>query len=184
MSASLAARLLLIMAAVVASAVGSASPGVAARLPSVEGQTLTEQPFRIPNDLPASGSIVVVGFDRAHQAFIDNWAGGLGKAWPNLAVVRVAAIDPAPSFVRNVIQFGMRREIPSGEARARTVLVFTDVKALASAMRLPTGIQTPYALAIGTDGEVLAMATGPFSKEGAAPLLSAINAKFPTQVAK
>lgn len=139
-----------------------ASPSDSAKLPTLVGQTLSDTTFRIPADLPTAGSVVLLGFDRSHQAFIDDWAAGLAKVQPSLIVLKMPVIAPTNALSRNFIQFGMRRATPEGNPRDRTVTLFTEVAPFVAAVKLP-GDKVPYALAVDAAGNVLATATGPFN---------------------
>ena len=76
-------RVLVICIALAASVpVNAGGSGNNAKLPNLVGQTLSDKAFRIPDDLPAAGSVVLLGFDRKHQSFIDDWTAGLAKTQP------------------------------------------------------------------------------------------------------
>jgi hypothetical protein len=153
---------LLTCAFALSAATAFANPSDGAKLPSVIGQTLSDTAFRIPADLPAAGSVVLLGFEPKHQPFIDDWTAGLGKVQPNLIVLKMPVIAPTNALWRNTIQFGMRRATPEGNPRDRTVTLFTEVAPFLAALKLP-GNKTPYALAVDAAGNVLATATGPFT---------------------
>jgi hypothetical protein len=169
-------RFLLLSCGLALSAVAAhAGTNGAARLPSVVGQTLSETAFRIPADLPPTGSVVLLGFDRAHQSFIDDWTAGLANVQPSLIVLKMPIIAPTNALSRNFIQFGMRRATPEGNPRDRTVTVFTDVDAFVAAVKLP-GDRAPYALAVDAAGNVLATATGTFTPSEGERLVRALAA--------
>ena len=151
----------------------AAHPGDGAKLPSLAGQTLSDTAFRIPADLPAAGSVVLLGFDRKHQSFMDDWTAGLAKVQPSLVVLKMPVIAPTNALSRTFIQFGMRRATPEGIPRDRTVTLFTEVAPFVAALKLP-GDKAPYALAVDAAGNVLATAIGPFTPSEGERLVQAL----------
>lgn len=169
----IASNLLVACTLAVSSAAAVANAGDTAKLPNLVGQTLSDTAFRIPADLPAAGSVVLLGFDRKHQSFIDDWTAGLAKVQPSLIVLKMPVIAPTNALSRNFIQFGMRRATPEGNPRDRTVTVFTEVAPFVAAVKLP-GDKAPYALAVNAAGNVLATATGPFTTSEGERLVKAL----------
>jgi hypothetical protein len=165
-SMRIASSLLVACTLSVSSAAALAYVGDPAKLPNRVGQTLSDNAFRIPADLPAAGSVVLLGFDRKHQAFIDDWTPGLAKVQPSL-------IAPSNALSRNFIQFGMRRATPEGNPRDRTVTLFTEVAPFVAAVKLPDD-KALYALAVDASGNVLVTATGPFTTSEGERLVKAL----------
>lgn len=169
-------RVLVICIALAASVpVNAGGSGNNAKLPNLVGQTLSDKAFRIPDDLPAAGSVVLLGFDRKHQSFIDDWTAGLAKTQPALIVIKMPVIAPTNALSRNFIQFGMRRATPEGTPRDRTVTLFTEVAPFVAAAKLP-GDSAPYALAVDAAGNVLATASGSFTNSEGERLFKALGA--------
>lgn len=171
----------LVLAIVAASAatLSAASTTKGVRIPPVVGQTLSDKAFRLPADLPAKGAVLLLGFDRDHQAFIDDWTAGLAKVSADLIVLKVPVITPTNALSRNFIQFGMQRATPEGDPRDKTITVFTDFQAFATALRLPRGTQEPHAIAVDTEGNVLASASGRFKAGDGVRLAKVLTTQAP-----
>jgi len=146
----------------------SATPGT--RFPEVVGRSLLGQDVRVPHELPAARTLVVVAFEQWQQSRVDRWiaravAAGVpatprGQDGPmDVAVVEVPALSTRWRPVRRFIDGGMSAGIGDPDVLARTITVYTDVGALQRALAIP-GSGDVCALVVTRDGDVLARAYG------------------------
>lgn len=140
------------------------------RFPVVEGRSLIGAPFRLPGDLPAERTLVVVAFQQWHQARVDRWIeravaaglpatirGAVGRL-PR-AVVEVPALSSRLRPVRRFIDGGMTAGIGDPDILARTITLYTDLTAFQRALGIPSSEEV-HAFVVAPDGSVLAAAAG------------------------
>ncbi len=149
---------------------GRGRPPGADRFPSVEGRTLLGERLVLPGQLPADRTLVVVAFQRWHQAQVDRWieravAAGVpattrgGPSSPPVAVVEVPVLSTRWRPVRPVIDGGMTAGIRDPDVLARTITVYTGVGAFRAALGIPDASQV-HALVVERTGAVLARGHG------------------------
>lgn len=140
------------------------------RFPPTDGRSLLGADLRLPEDLPAELTLVVVAFQQWHQAVVDRWieravAAGLPATIRGAsgrlprAVVEVPVLSWRYRPVRRFIDGGMVAGIRDPDVLARTITAYTDVGSFQRALRIPSSDDV-HAFVVGTDGVVLAHAAG------------------------
>jgi hypothetical protein len=138
--------------------------------PEVRGRSLLGLEFALPRDLPGERTLVVLAFQQWQQARVDRWiarsvAAGLPPTTRGssgrvpLAVVELPVLSSRWRPVRRVIDGGMTAGIGDPDVLARTITVYTGVRAFQAALEIP-GSDDVHALVVRPDGAVLAHARG------------------------
>lgn len=139
--------------------------------PLVDARTLQGADKRLPADLPAARTLVVLAFHQRHQANVDAWidraaAAGLatdltqpGDSVPATAVIEVPCISRRWGPVRRFIDGGMTAGIRVPTVLARTWTTYTDVGRVQAALGIPNS-DLVWAGVVSRDGDVLAHALG------------------------
>ena len=138
--------------------------------PDVAGRTLLGVDARLPADLPADRTLVVVAFQRWHQARVDRWiaravAAGVpptprGEDEPmHLAVVELPVLSSQWRPVRRFIDGGMTSGIGDPDVLARTITVYTDAGAFRRSLGIPDN-EDVWAYVVTRDGAILACSHG------------------------
>ncbi len=128
-------------------------------LPTVIARDLNKKPVIWPKDFTAEHTILLVAFTRQQQPVVDAWVTGLQLKTPGApAWFEVPVIKNPGGFVRGFIDNGMRRGIPSVEARAHVVTLYTDKTAFKKAVGLPD--EDVHVLVVAKDGKVIARQSG------------------------
>jgi len=148
----------------------SAASGPAPRFPAIAGRSLLGAELRLPGDLPAERTLVVIAFRQRHQACVDRWIaravaagvpptirGATGRL-PR-AVVELPVLATRWRPVRRFIDGGMATGIGDPDILARTITLYTDTAAFRRAIAIPTDAEV-QALVVTPDGTVLARAAG------------------------
>jgi hypothetical protein len=140
------------------------------RFPEVHGRSLLGVELSLPADLPGERTLVVVAFRQWHQARVDRWiARAVAVGVPStsrgapgrlpLAVVELPVLSSLWRPVRRGIDGGMAAGIGDPDVLARTITVYTGVRAFQTALGIPDS-EDVHALVARPDGTVLAHASG------------------------
>lgn len=119
-------------------------------LASVAGRALDGTPYRLPGDLPAVRTLVVLAFRQRQQACVDRWlalaievgaaATPLGATGPlPAAAVELPVLGRRYLPARRLIDGGMATGIGDPAVLARTITVYTDPAAFRHRCGLPPG---------------------------------------------
>ena len=140
------------------------------RFPAVKGRSLLGVDLRMPRDLPADRTLVVVAFQQWHQARVDRWIaravaagvpptirGATGRL-PR-AVVELPILPSRLRPVRRFFDGGMATAIRDPDILARTITCYIDVDAFRRALTIPTSDEV-HAFVVTPDGTILARAAG------------------------
>jgi hypothetical protein len=163
------------------SGTGSGEP--ARRFPEVSGRSLLGVERRLPGQLPAERTLVVVAFRQWHQPIVDRWiaravaagvpptilgaAGRLPRAVVELPVLS-ARLRPARRFIDG----GMTAGIADPVILARTITVYTNLAAFQRSLGIGSSDEL-HALVVTPDGSILARAEGE-PDEGWGPIGAAL----------
>ena len=150
---------------------GAGGAGVPARrFPEVSGRSLLGVERRLPGQLPAERTLVVVAFRQWHQPIVDRWiaravAAGvpptiLGAAGrlPR-AVVELPVLSTRWRPARRFIDGGMTAGIADPVVLARTITVYTNLAAFQRALGIGSSDEL-HAFVVTPDGSILARAVG------------------------
>lgn len=140
------------------------------RFPTVDGRSLLGVDLRLPRDLPAERTLVLVAFQQWHQACVDRWIaravaagvpptirGATGRL-PR-AVVELPILPSRLRPVRRFFDGGMATAIGDPDILARTITFYIDVDAFRRALAIPT-TDAVHAFVVAPDGTILARAAG------------------------
>lgn len=155
-----------------------------AHFPAVRGRTLLGQDVELPSGLPAERTLAVLAFRQSHQACVDRWiAGAVERGVPDspidlpsdtpVAVIEIPVLSTRWNLGRRFIDGGMAANIRDRRVLARTITVYTDVRALQEPL-LIEGSDDVVPLVVTRDGRVLARSTGEPSPASWTPLMRAL----------
>ena len=146
--------------------------------PSILAHSLEGKRIRLPEDLPSGPRVVVLAFQRWHTALIETWEPALQALEARcreLSVWEVPALSRLYLPARGFIDGGMRAGIVDPEARRHTLTAYTDLKALARELELPS-LETIYLLLLGPEGTIVWRGEGPADAEQTTALEQALEA--------
>jgi hypothetical protein len=140
------------------------------RFPAVGGRSLLGLELALPGSFPADRTLVVVAFQRWHQARVDMWiARAVAAGVPSstrgrtgqvpVAVVEIPVLASGWRPVRGFIDGGMAAGIGDPDVAARTITVYTNVAAFRRSLAIPDSDDV-HALVVTRDGAVLARSRG------------------------
>ena len=144
--------------------------------PSMTARSLEGKRIRLPEDLPSGPRLVVLAFQRWHTDLIETWEPtlkALEARCQEVTVWEVPALSRLYLPARGFIDGGMRSGIVDPEARSHTLTAYTDLKALARALDLPS-LETIYLLLVDPDGTIVWRGEGPADAEQTAALENAL----------
>lgn len=99
---------------------------VGERFPTVQGNTLAEEPRTIPGDLVDSAAVFLVGYKQDSQFDIDRWLIGLDQTGTRLPAYELPTIQGLfPRMFETQIDAGMRRGIPK-ELWGGVITIYED----------------------------------------------------------
>ena len=138
-------------------------------MPTIDARALDGEQRRIPQDLPADRTLVLLAFKQWQQRQVDAWiARAESEGWapdlsaadsPARATIEVPCIGRRWSPARRFIDGGMAASIRAPAILARTWTAYTDVGRVQRALGIPDSDQV-HALVVDRAGMVLARAAG------------------------
>jgi hypothetical protein len=144
--------------------------------PEVSGRNLEGREFRLPNDFEGRANLVLIAFQRDHQALVDTWmpaAAALSESLPDFRYYELPTIGSGYKLFRGFIDGGMRSGIPDREARERTITLYLDKDDFRGALGLASD-ETIYVLVLDASGKVALIVEGVHSVEKGANVREAI----------
>lgn len=160
-------------------------PAPADELNSLSGRALDGRVYGLPRDLPKPHNLLVVAFRREQQAVVDRWLPWLirlEQRRPDVGVFEVPVLPSKYGPVRWFIDGGMTRGIPDPAARARTVVVYTDVQRVVENLGL-AGTHRIAVVAVERSGRIVGCEVGGFDREKAERLAMALGPEPPAKAA-
>ena len=146
------------------------------RFPTIVAHDLEGRRYEVPGDLPVGPRILVIAFQRWHTELVERWQPALDRVvaeHPGSTWWEIPALSRIYTPARGFIDGGMRSGIPDVEARRHTLTSYTDLRALAAALALPS-FETIYVLVVDASGEVVWMGSGEGSEEASSQLDEAV----------
>ena len=136
---------------------GLFSSDKATHFPVVDGRRLGgDAEVRLPHDLPADATLLIVAFQDALDPLSDQWARlgeRIGQAHGDrFAVWEVPVVNAAFKRLGGLGTMGVRHQVETDEERDRTVPLFVDVKAFRKGLGLKSGDVYPFLVA--RDGRI------------------------------
>lgn len=102
------------------------------RLPTVQGISLDEKAWRLPEDLEDRSAILLLGYQQDAQFDLDRWLLGLFEAGVDVPIYEVpTVVGMVPGWISGTINEGMRGGIPS-EDWAAVITIYDDAPLLAA----------------------------------------------------
>lgn len=140
------------------------------RFPHVAGRSLDGRNVMLPEELPADRTVAVIAFQQRHQACVDRWismaeADGVPgspldmEAGAMSCVLELPVLSTRWKLGRGFIDGGMAASIRVPRVLARTITIYTDVRAF----QLPLGIagsDEVQVRVVTRSGDVLGRASG------------------------
>ncbi len=140
------------------------------RFSTVDGRSLEGTSLILPRDLPAELTLALIAFQQSHQSCVDRWiaqaeAAGIPGSPRDMndaderCVVEIPVLSTRWRLGRSFIDGGMAANIKVPRVLARTITVYTDVRAF----QMPLGIQDSAevnACVVRRTGEVLVRVSG------------------------
>jgi hypothetical protein len=148
----------------------------AQQFPDVSAKDLNKKPVSWPRDFNTDRTVLIFAYDRDQQDMVDSWVKGLGLKTPGAAAwFEVPLINNPGKFVRSFIDNGMRRGIPTVEARAHVVTLYVKKKEFMKTMQLPD--EDVHVLVLDRSGKVVSRAKGIYTATSAQSISSALAQK-------
>jgi hypothetical protein len=132
--------------------------------PTLHVSDLNGKKLTIPADFETPYTLCVIAFERNQQKDVDTWADGTKSIIEPAGVsfYEIPTISRVPWFVRNFINSGMNRGIPSATARAHTISLYINKTPFRQSLGLGTE-KTIYAKLVNRSGAVLWSGSGDFT---------------------
>jgi hypothetical protein len=151
--------------------------------PDVAGRDLSGREYRLPVELPARVSVVVIAFKRWHQAQVDDWISRLvlegiphspqGRVDLDRVVLELPVISGRYQLARRFIDGGMAASIRDPEVLARTITLYGSVDGLCEPLGI-TSREDVSVRVVTRDGTVAWGTTGQVNGQDVASLLAAL----------
>ena len=111
-----------------------------AMFPSLQARSLAGRTYSLPRDFEGDLNIILVAFERWHQALVESWLpylDSLAARHLSLRVYEVPVLSSHYKMMRPFIDATLAASIDDPHARARTLTTYTDRQAVLAALRLP-----------------------------------------------
>jgi hypothetical protein len=135
------------------------------QFPIVSGQDLLRRKVELPSGLEGQFNLVLVAFQRWHQALIDSWLPAVNELearYPGLRHYELPVLARMDPISRTFINEGMRAGIPDPATRAATITLYLDKPAFLQSLELP-GDGDIHVLLIDRKGTVFWRVSGAFT---------------------
>lgn len=156
---------------------GLFSSAPATHFPVVAGRRLDDTDVRLPHDLPADATLLIVSFQDALDPLSDQWArlgDRLAAAHENrVAVWETPVLGKTFKHLGGLGTLGVRHQVEDDAERDRTVPLFTDVKALRKALRIKR--DSVHAYLVSRDGRIAWTGDGDIDMDEITELEAAID---------
>jgi len=155
------------------------------RLAPLRGRALDGTPWRLPDDLPADRTLVVLAYLQRHQRDVDAWIDlavslgvpptprGAARSMAT-AVIEVPHISGRWRPTRRMIDAGMASSIRDPDVLARTITVYGGPAAHRAACGFPGDGSEVRAVVASPSGEVTFHAVGPPGPDARTALAAAL----------
>jgi hypothetical protein len=146
---------------------------VAAVFPPIESENLLKEAVRLPEQLPADRSLLIMAFQREQQENVETWIHGMHLENSPLPWLEIPLIDNPGMLGRWFINSGMRSGIPDDYTRAHVISLYPDKAEFLGAI----GIEDEgavYALVVTRKGEIVERIKGDYSPAGAKKIWQAL----------
>ncbi len=134
--------------------------------PRITAENLNREQVTLPDDLAGSPALVLVAYKQKQQTNVNTWLDRMDEiesAIPGVQIIETPTISSGRwGWMAGFIDGGMRSGIPSTEARARTITLYTDVSLFNQALMIDS-TDTIYAVLLDAEGEVVKVVEGDFT---------------------
>jgi hypothetical protein len=144
--------------------------------PALEVRDLEGEKHVIPHGLTGGPHVILLAFEQWHQRLVDLWKPLLepvAERHPGMEVWEVPSISRGYRLFRPGIDGGMRAGIPDPDVRKHTLTAYTDLRALAKDLELPS-LDTIYVFLVDCGGNILWRTSGEPTEGAVAELESAL----------
>jgi hypothetical protein len=139
-------------------------------MPSVTTETLNGHAIELPKQLPSQFTVVMAGYEFAHQVQIDEWLEKLKLKERNQEWLQLHLIGSGYRWLSGFINSRKRPYFPDEYVRSRVVPLYTDVAAFNVAMNWG-GTKDIHIAIVDRTGKVLYSDSGAYTKEKEVRLL-------------
>ncbi|GAB4573200.1 MAG: hypothetical protein Kow0077_14890 [Anaerolineae bacterium] len=154
------------------------------RFPPVEGRNLQGRRFRLPEDFGGTYNIVLIAFQRYHQADVESWLPllkRLRREYADLHIYELPTLWEMPPLRRLMLDMGMRMGIPDRATREMTITLYLDKAQFRQSLEIPTENEI-VVLMVDRAGRVLWRTSGGYNAAKGAALAASV-ALLPLQTA-
>ena len=133
--------------------------------PAVHASNLNGRAVDLPGDFAGERNLVVLAFQREHQALVDSWSPAIANLLARYADLRfyeLPTISRGNPLFRAWLDGAMRGGIPDRQAREHTITLYLDKAAFRQALDLPHE-ETIYILVLDRGGRVLWRGQGEYT---------------------
>lgn len=148
------------------------------RFPELDVRDLQGRDLRTPTCFTGERNVVVIAFDRHHQALVDTWVPWLesrAREDPGLRFYELPAIARRWAPARRLIDGGMAAAIRVPEVLERTLTYYGPLRALCGPLRIADRA-TITVVVVAAGGEVLGAWEGPHTDTGERTLAALVAA--------
>jgi hypothetical protein len=97
----------------------------AQQMPAVTAKDLNKKSISWSRDFATDRTVLIIAFERDQQPMVDSWVKGLGlKENKSVSWYEVPVINNPGRILRGFIDNGMRKGIPTSEARSHVVTLY------------------------------------------------------------
>jgi hypothetical protein len=148
-----------------------ASLSYAQQMPLVTAKDLNKKSITWPRDFTTDRTVLIIAFERDQQSMVDSWVKGLGlKENKSVSWYEAPVINNPGKLIRGFIDNGMRKGIPTPEARSHVVTLYVKKKEFMKAMQIND--EDVHVLVVDRNGKVMTRSKGIYSMTSAAPVQS------------
>ena len=134
--------------------------------PSVSGQNLEFEAFKLPSALKGELNLVIIPFQMWHQNLVNGWAGYLNELEQRFSFFKyyeVPTLSKGYKLMSFMIDGGMRAGIADKSVRERTITVYINKSQFKRELNIRNE-DTIYLFLVNKKGEILWTSEGTFSE--------------------
>ena len=127
------------------------------QFPALKVRDLEGEDHVIPHGLTGGPHMIIVAFQRWHQALVDRWEASLrplAERHPGVEIWEVPSISKGYRLFRAGIDGGMAAAIADPDVRRHTLTTYTDLGQLGSALEIDS-FETVHVFLVDCQGAVL-----------------------------
>lgn len=148
----------------------------AIRFPTVKGSNLEGKRYVLPRDLEGEVNVLLIPFQRWHQALVDTWIPALRQLivrYPTLRYYELPTLPRMNPLYRMSLDYGMKIGIADRAAREATITLYLDKDDYRRALAIPNE-DTIVVMLVTPGGDILWRTTGAHDENGERSLEAAL----------